>query len=145
MGDEEDEDVEEKEHGIFLPRHELHAEAHLDENDEWMDDWPVKQVLGNRFDQDGEIEYEVQYLGFTQHVQNDWRGTEEFRLDTIWKKYNRLHGLPILDEDGEQEEDQEMDDDEHEQDDEEAEDLEKLANYDDAYEEDESEDEMDFD
>ena len=101
MSDEEGEDVEEKEHGIFLLRHELHAEAYLDDNGEWMDDWPVKQVLGHRFDQDGEIEYEVQYLGFTHHVQNDWRRPEEFRLDTIWKKYNHLHGLPIPDEDEE--------------------------------------------
>jgi hypothetical protein len=144
MSDEEGIEVPVNSNGVYLRRH--HPEDFVDEDGTWHEDWPVKKILQHRFGVGGEVEYKVQWLGHTQSDGNEWRCAEEFGWPNIWKKYNRLHGLPIPDSnDANDSENSELSDEDDEIEDAGAYDETEGVVGDESYEEEESEDEMEED
>jgi hypothetical protein len=79
-------------HGPLMRRHAKRRDDFVDEAGNWVDNWPVKRILQHRWNDEEEIEYQVQYIGFTLPGDVQWLARDELG-ERIWGKYDAEHGI----------------------------------------------------
>jgi hypothetical protein len=76
-------------HGEFLNRHIKNYENQdFDEHGNYTgEDWPVKRIVSHRFTDNGEMEYQVQFLGFSLPQDLEWK-TRDAVAPAAIRKYD---------------------------------------------------------
>ncbi|KAF2127558.1 hypothetical protein P153DRAFT_358433 [Dothidotthia symphoricarpi CBS 119687] len=82
-------------HGEFRPKHLRTPEKFKNADGHWVDDWPIKCVVGHQIDEDdGELWYHVRYIGFGP-ASDEVVSARSFTRPSIYRIYNRVHGISL--------------------------------------------------